>query len=74
MFALHKQLHIYGFSDVTNLLSSAPGTALHWWCEELGNESRETQVTIKELKDFRSKLKYHVYFTYITSEFVNTVI
>ncbi len=28
MFALHNELHIYGFSDV-NLLDSAPGTVLH---------------------------------------------
>ncbi len=27
-FASHKQLHMYGFSDMVNLLDSAPGTAL----------------------------------------------
>ncbi len=36
MFASHKQLHIYGFSDTVNLLGNAPGTALHWGCEVLG--------------------------------------
>ncbi len=26
---LHNQLHIFGFSDVVNLLSSTPGTSFH---------------------------------------------
>ncbi len=29
MFAAHNQLHMNGFSDVVNLLSISPGTALH---------------------------------------------
>ncbi len=50
MFAWRNQLHMYSFSNIVNLLSSAPGTAslLIWnallWVPK-------TQVTIKELKD-----------------------
>ncbi len=30
--ASHNQVHMYGFSHIVNLLSSAPGTALHMHC------------------------------------------
>ncbi len=40
--------HMYGFSDVVNLLGCSPGTALHLKCGELGTELRETRVTVKE--------------------------
>lgn len=29
MLASHSQVHLYGFSEVVNLLDSPPGTALH---------------------------------------------
>ncbi len=57
MFVWQNQLHMYGFSDVVNLLSSAPGTALLFWCGALDYESRETWVTIKELKDQNNESK-----------------
>lgn len=37
---------MYGFSDLVNLLGSAPGTALHLWCGALGYEACETWVMI----------------------------
>ncbi len=41
-----------GFSDIVNVLSDAPGIAYTCWSEAFGFECRETQVMIKELKDF----------------------
>ncbi len=67
MFAWQNQLHMSGFSDVVNLLSSAPGTALLFWCGALDYESRETWVTIKELKQpeqARLHQRMHFYLTY----------
>jgi len=37
---IHK-LHIYGFSDVVNLLGSSPGAVLHFQCGMLRYESHE---------------------------------
>ncbi len=50
MFASHNQLHIYGFSDIVNLLSSSPGIALHLNVEPLGTSPCESSHFTKELK------------------------
>ncbi len=44
---------MYGFSDIVNLLGSAPGTPLHFRCGALGYQSIKTEVTTLEyqLKD-----------------------
>ncbi len=46
-FASHNQLHIYGFSDKVNLLSSSPGTELHLLCGALVYESCETRHELR---------------------------
>ncbi len=46
MFASYNQLHMYGFSDIVNLLCSAPGTALPLKCWVLC-ESCKTRVINK---------------------------
>ncbi len=51
MFVSHKQLQMYDFSDVVNLLCNPPGTTLHLQCGALRCESHETQVTINKLKE-----------------------
>ncbi len=50
-FASHNQLHMYGFSGVVNLLSSAPDTALQLQCGASEYEPCEMRVMIEELRD-----------------------
>jgi len=48
--ASHKQLHIYGFSIIVNLLVSAPGTALLWWCVVLDMSPVKLQSQYKNIR------------------------
>ncbi len=40
MFASHNQFHLFGFSDLVNLLGSSPSKALHLRCGGLGKSSK----------------------------------
>ncbi len=51
-FASHNQLHMYGFSNIVNLLDSSPGTALHLW-SRTGTSHNEIS------KSSSIKLKWH---------------
>ncbi len=47
--ASHNQLHMYGYTDIVNLLGNAPDTALHLWCGALRYKSPEIWITLKEI-------------------------
>ncbi len=38
MFVSYNQFHMYGFSDIANLLRSSPGTELYLYCGALNYE------------------------------------
>ncbi len=50
--ASHNRLHMYGFSDIVNLLGSAPDIAAHLWCKTLDTSPVKHKIMIKELKYF----------------------
>ncbi len=59
--------HMYGYSNVVNLLDSSPGTAFHLQCRGLGYESCN--------KDLYMQIKWAwlLYGFYVTFAFVNTI-
>ncbi len=61
MFASHKQLHMFGICNIVNVLVSAPGPALHLWCEALTDMSPVKHKSgEKSSETRRSKTQWHV--------------
>ncbi len=73
MFISHNQLRMYGFSNIVNLLSNSPGTALHCYAERSHTSpvKHKSWHSTKELKASEKDDSANVFF--LTFAFVNTI-